>query len=228
MAVEHRARMMGRSTASREVVTNRRVNFTGYVPSDKNRRQIQYESLLERDYIQLIEADFGIESYQEQPEPLTWTDGERTYSTTFDFSLLRKDGRKILVEVKPLSKVIKHDLAELYGFARSAAKKSGYAEFELWTDREIRAMPRLCNAELVVSETTNYDDQAHLLAMRSAFREHGGPMTIRELRVASNLGPFSYRTVIRLIAKGELRSVDPCAVLDDKAILVRASSSDLS
>lgn len=140
---------MGRSVATRKVVTYRRDNFTGFVPSRKNSRVIQYESLLERDYIQLLEADPGVFAYSEQPTPLKWSDGVSSYETTFDFCVISNLRGKYLSEVKPLSKVIKHGLDVQYGYAREAAKTQGYDDLELWTEREIRAFPRLSSAELV-------------------------------------------------------------------------------
>jgi hypothetical protein len=61
---------MGRSIATRKVVTYRSGHFTGVVPSSKNNRVIQYESILERDYIQLVESDRDVKSYSEQPTPV--------------------------------------------------------------------------------------------------------------------------------------------------------------
>lgn len=218
MSVKNRAMKMGRSIASRKVVTYRSGHFTGFVPSSKNNRMIQYESILERDYIQLVESDLGVVRYTEQPTPLTWSDGFDDYTTTFDFEVERADGRRYLVEVKPISKVIKYRLDLLYGFARAAAKAKEYDEFELWTDRELKALPRLANAELLVSSVTTFEDQATVLAIRDAVSEignHSDRATIRELRSAANLGAKGYWAVIRLVAQGQLSPLDPLAPFDD-------------
>lgn len=222
MAITNFARLMGRSTASRKVVTYRKATFTGFYPSRKNNRMVQYESLLERDFIVLAEADPRIQTYTEQPSPLWWTDGVRTYRTTFDFAITLSGNRKYLVEVKPLEKVLKYSLDHLYGFARAAARKRGYTGLELWTDREIRAYPRLPNADLVAASRTSYVDLSHELAMRSAIAklaQQTKQFSIKSLRAASNLGAASFRMVIRLIAGGELLPVSQAAPLDDHALL---------
>jgi hypothetical protein len=216
---------MGRSIASRKVVTYRSGHFTGFVPSSKNSRMIQYESILERDYIQLVESDRDVVGYSEQPTPLDWSNGVEFFETTFDFRVERTDGRTYLVEVKPLSKVIKYRLDLLYGFARAAAKAKGYDDFELWTDRELKALPRLGNAELLVSSLTTFEDQATMLAIHSAVSEIGkcsDRATIRELRSVSNLGAEGYWAVVRLVARGQLIPLDPLAPLDDAAVLLIA------
>jgi hypothetical protein len=227
MTVVNRARHMGRSVATRKVVTYRSGHFTGYVPSTKNGRMIQYESILERDFIQLIEADRDVVSYSEQPTPLEWSDGYEFFKTTFDFCVERSDGRRYLVEVKPLSKVIKYRLDLLYGFARAAAKEAGYDEFELWTDRELKAMPRLLNAELQVASATTFEDESCLLTMLSTaseLRRRSDRTTVREMRAASNLGHAAYWAVIRMVARGQLVPLDPTAPLDDSAVLIFAGA----
>jgi hypothetical protein len=223
MSVKNRALKMGRSVSSRKVVTYRSGHFTGYVPSVKNERMIQYESILERDYIQLIETDREIISYSEQPVPLKWSDGIDHFVTTFDFKVERDGGREYLVEVKPLARVIKYRLDELYGYARAAAKAEGYDDFELWTDRELKALPRLPNAELLTSSKTTFEDQGAELAIQSAVSAIGKKSrhtTIRELRSVSKLGSRAYWSVIKMVARGELVPVDPAAPLDDNAIML--------
>ena len=57
MRVDTKATAVDPSIASRNVVTGSRDNFTGYFPSRKNARLIQYESLLAQRMISLMEAD---------------------------------------------------------------------------------------------------------------------------------------------------------------------------
>jgi len=228
MSVANRALKMGRSESTRKVVTYRSAHFTGYVPSVKNNRMIQYESILERDYIKLIEADRDVVGYNEQPKALTWSDGIDFYTTTFDFSVTTSASKKYLVEIKPLAKVIKYQLDVLYGYARAAAKTKGYDDLELWTDRELKAAPRLLNAELVSSGATTFESaetQRALLTAISAIRRISDRATVRELRAASNLGAAAYWAVIRMVARGQLIPVDRTVPLDDRAVLMIAGSN---
>jgi hypothetical protein len=98
---------MGRSVATRKVVTYRRDNFSGFVPTRKNGRVVPHESLLELDYIRLLESDPGVIAYSEQPTPLKWSDGVNSYETTFDFIVIGSFGSKHVCEIKSLRKVNK-------------------------------------------------------------------------------------------------------------------------
>lgn len=77
---------------------------TGLVPSMKNERSITYESLLERDYIYLLEFDDDVVSYLEQPLTIYYTDSNKSRRYTPDFLVVRKN-KKQLVEVKPYEKL---------------------------------------------------------------------------------------------------------------------------
>ncbi len=224
MSVETRVRAMGRSTSTRDITTGRRTNFTGYVPSKKNERLIVYESLNERDFIARLEDNTSVIRYDEQPPTLVWSDGTEIYETTFDFRYEDVDNRWTLAEVKPLKKVIKHNLIELYAYARAYALRAGYRGFELWTEREIRAMPQLANADAKMFQDTPYWDEEHLLAVSYAMRLAGGRLTIRELRNRSGLGENAYRAIIRLVARGDLAPERDDVLLDDNAVVVWSRS----
>lgn len=224
MSVRNRAERTKLSVSTRKVVTYRSGHFTGWVYSMKNKRMIQYESILERDYIMLAESDRAIQAYKEQV-PLAWKFGDEQFVTTFDFEVELPGERKYLVEIKPMSKVLKHGLTELYGHARAWAIKKGYIGLELWTDRELKALPRLANAELTVGCETSYQSEQNLLATRSAVSrllQRRDRFTIRELRAESNIGEHAYRAAIALITQGELVAADPDVALDDHAVLLAA------
>lgn len=225
MSVQTRAMHIGRSDASRKVVTYRSGHFTGFVPSRKNKDMVQYESILERDYIMLLEADGDVARYTEQPAAIEWSDGVDFHTTTFDFCVTLSSGKRYLVEVKPLAKVVKYGLDELYGYARAAAKDQGYDDLELWTDRELKAEPRLLNAVLVASATTTFESADVQLALLTAIREIRritSRVTVRELRAASKLGDAAYWAIVRMVARGQLIPAHRTAPLDDTAVLMFA------
>ncbi|ABE37264.1 hypothetical protein RPD_0024 [Rhodopseudomonas palustris BisB5] len=222
MVVRNKAAKITRSDATRRVVTYRSGHFTGYVASRKSSTVVQYESILERDFIYLLETDRDVLWFSEQPAPLKFSDGIAHHTWTLDFEIERSSGR-YLVEVKPLSKVKKYRLDVIYGFARAAAKASGYQNLELWTDRELKALPRLPNAEILVGSDTTYHDPAYDLALLSTIAEIAKVSertTVRELRSLSRLGPLSYRAVMRQIAIGGLIPADSTVFLGDDAILL--------
>lgn len=70
--------------------------------SNKLGREVLYESGLERDALAALEASSEIEWYQEQPISITyvWRGRERRYYP--DIIAALRDGRRLLIEVKPL------------------------------------------------------------------------------------------------------------------------------
>jgi len=184
MEIVTRATAVDPSKASRNVVTGSRDNFTGYFPSRKNGRLIQYESLLEQRMVRLMEADKHIVEYTDQPKAKEWRDGSyRTRCSTFDFEYVADDGTITIVEVKPWSRVQKKGLLEEFAFARFELGKQGY-NFELWTDRELNAGVRLANAEILSSSDTAFASDELLIRLRSAIFQLGDQATVAQLRYA--------------------------------------------
>lgn len=229
MDIHTRATAVDPSKASRNVVTGSRDNFTGYFPSRKNGRLIQYESLLEQRMIRLMEADKHIVEYTDQPTPKEWRDGSyRTRLSTFDFEYVADDGTFTIVEVKPWARVQKKGLLEEFAFARFELGKQGY-NFELWTDRELNAGVRLANAEIISSADTAFFSDELLLCLRSLIFQFGDRATVAQLRYAldSKAGTnFAWWGIARLIARGEFILCTPDAPLDDNAIVAAVRVSD--
>lgn len=217
------------SKASRNVVTGSRDNFTGYFPSRKNGRLIQYESLLEQRMVRLMEADKHIVEYTDQPKAKEWRDGSyRTRCSTFDFEYVADDGTVTIVEVKPWSRVQKKGLLEEFAFARFELGKQGY-NFELWTDRELNAGARLANAEILSSSDTAFSSDELLIRLRSAIFQLGDRATVAQLRYAldGEAGTnFAWWGIARLIARGEFILCTPDAPLDDNAVVAALRVSD--
>lgn len=230
MEIKTRAEAIDPSKASRNVVTGSRDNFTGYFPSRKNGRLIQYESLLEQRMIRLMEADKHIIEYTDQPKTKEWRDGSyRLRRSTFDFEYTADDGTFTIVEVKPWARVQKKGLLEEFAFARFELGKQGY-NFELWTDRELNAGVRLANAEILSSSDTAFSSDELLIRLRSAIFQMGDRATVAQLRdvLDGEAGTsFAWWGIARLIARGEFLLCTPDAPLDDNAIIsaIRVSAS---
>lgn len=230
MDIRTRAEAVDPSNASRNVVTGSRDNFTGYFPSRKNGKLIQYESLLEQRMVRLMEADRNIIKYTDQPDAMEWLDGSyRKRRSTFDFEYRSVDGSKTIVEVKPWARVLKKGLLEEFAFARFELGRQGY-NFELWTDRELNAGVRLANAEILSSSDTAFSSDELLLRLRSLIFQLGDRATVAQLRhgVDGAEGTnFAWWGIARLIARGEFVLCSPNAPLDDHAAVaaVRISSS---
>lgn len=113
---------------------------TGIYPSKKMQRNIQFESLLERDYIFLLEYDYDIQEYREQPVTIEYKFNNRIYKYTPDFEIIMNNGQKRLVEVKPYEKLkqILNDKKKRlkYDAAYTFCQKEGF-EFIIVTDKDI-------------------------------------------------------------------------------------------
>lgn len=231
MDVSHRTSISGghvsRSIALpahlRRIVTASKRTFHGYVPSAKpgnKYRLVGYESILERDFIQLVEDDKAVVRYDEQPGLFKWRNGINTYKYHPDFALFLDSGRRICVEIKPYSKMRDPLLVEAYEMIGEQIVSSGRFEaFQIWTDREIRDPVRLLNAEIRNSERRPYVDFDSDLAAQQALRDCGGRASVRRLRELSGLGAGAFRTIVRLIALGRISCVDATCLIEDGTIV---------
>ena len=217
MSLALRAAKMNRAKINPKIPARFQANFSGYFPSAKSERPVAYFNLIERDFIVLLEDDPAVKTYDEAPKPLKWSKGGQKFETAFEFSYRLSGERRILAAVKSSATVKKFELAELYCAARASARKKGYSDLKLFTEHEIRAMPRLANAEMKVFQQTPGDHGAHYRAVRSALRMGGGRMSLGCLRQRCGLGANAYRAIVWLVAEGTLAAADPDVLLDDDA-----------
>lgn len=209
----------------RNVVSGRRNTFTGYVPSSKEGndfRLVAYESILERDFIQLLEDDDDVLSYEDRSEAVLWTDAdgvERRYLP--DFDVVKRSGIRVCVEVKPFSRIERRNLLPLYEQVERYAVESGrFDRFEIWTDREIRRPIGLYNAELRNVGRLNRSGLACELSIRGALRSAGGRCTVADLRRGSNLEDEAFWAVVGSLARREIALENPRRPIDDDAIVL--------
>lgn len=125
---------------------------TGSFPSRKNNRLLNFESLLERDYMILLEFDDSVKSFEEQPVKIpVRVKGRRATNYVPDVLVNfhpgkgGKERKPLLVEVKPRRYLEKH--AEKYkpkfAAAKSYATERGW-EFRKFIEHDIRS-PLLAN-----------------------------------------------------------------------------------
>jgi hypothetical protein len=135
------------------------VNVTGVVASGRVARMVQFESLLERDLIRLMEFHPSVLDFEEQPITIEWWDAtEKPHRYTPDF-LIRFKGpgfirngstvKPWLVEVKTRSKLASQweNLKPRFQAAVREAAHQGWI-FHLITDSEIRT-PYLQNVNFL-------------------------------------------------------------------------------
>jgi hypothetical protein len=122
-------------------------NLIGKFPSLKMRRVVWYESLLERDYMYLLEIDSDVISYREQPGRIYYTLDGRCHRYTPDL-LVERRSEKQVVEVKLKKQAEKEEYRRLFRIARETCRRAGYV-FRVATEETIRLQPRLNGVKLL-------------------------------------------------------------------------------
>jgi hypothetical protein len=84
----------------RKVVPRRGRHIRGYFLSKKLNRMVAWESLLERDALLLMELSPGVLSYQEQPEEISYWDGQAICAYVPDLRVSLCNETSVLVEVQ--------------------------------------------------------------------------------------------------------------------------------
>jgi hypothetical protein len=123
--------------------------FIGKFPSFRLNLILFFESILERDFLYLLEFDhFDVVSFHDQPRRIRYRFNGKIYSYTPDFYVERKNKRQ-LVEVKPEQKAFDKKNRIRYEAASQACAREG-CEFIVATDTMIRIQPRLDNIKLLL------------------------------------------------------------------------------
>lgn len=119
----------------------------GKFPSLKNKKIVWFESLLERDFIYLIEFDKQIIRYEEQPFKIKYKLNQKSHSYTPDF-LIERQNKKQIIEVKPQIKTEKEEFIVFSSSMKKLLASEGY-EYLVVTDSTIRLQPKLSNIKLL-------------------------------------------------------------------------------
>lgn len=115
------------------------ISCTGYFASYKNKTQIAFESVLERDFYMLLEFDDSVVSYAEQPITINYTykDGSKRRYTP-DSVVTYKDGTQRYYEVKYANEIRENlELREKLEFLKSYFYDEHTLKFGIFTDEEI-------------------------------------------------------------------------------------------
>ena len=119
----------------------------GKFASVKTGRVAWYESLLERDYMYLLDYERDVSYWHEQPLRIRFSHGGKVHRYTPDLEVHRAS-QKQLIEVKPKHQVDSGKWDVLFSAASSVCEQEGY-EFLVVTDEIIREEPRLENVKLL-------------------------------------------------------------------------------
>ena len=130
-------------------VSNRGGNIIGRFPSLKMGRMIAFESLLERDFIYLLDYEAQVERFEEQPLTIEYRHEDQTLHYTPDFHLIEA-GQSVLVECKPDHFIDTEENRRKFAVAREWCVNTGW-EFRVVTDHQVRAGWRLAEYQTIDS-----------------------------------------------------------------------------
>lgn len=126
---------------------------------------IEYQSLIERDCVCLLDFDKEVTSIEAQPFTIPFVDQngkKRRYTPDY---LCVRNGRSVLIECKPASKV-EHEHTKRQIYAGRLWCANNDAEFELVTDEQLRDGYLLKNVKLLMQyarHIVNENTQERLL-----------------------------------------------------------------
>jgi hypothetical protein len=128
-------------------VSNRGGNIIGRFPSLKLARMVAFESLLERDFIYLLDFEADISWFAEQPLTISYQHKEKLYHYTPDFHII-KDGQHLLIECKPQKFIGKADNQRKFSAAQAWCAAKNW-QFQVVSDVELRQNYRVHNVKLL-------------------------------------------------------------------------------
>jgi TnsA endonuclease N terminal len=188
----------------------------GKFPSLKAGRNVWWESLLERDYIHLLEFDSDVTKYEEQPVRVAYPFEGRVRHYTPDFLVERKDGRRIIVEVKSKEKASTEEFRLFLLAVAPVIQKLGY-EFLVATEEMIRVEPLLENIKILWGYSRIPFFSRHQVLCRKFLRENDGA-SIADLACALFDKGVTLPVIYSLVYRGAL-SVDLNLPLDPSSIV---------
>jgi hypothetical protein len=161
-------------------VSNRGGNTIGRFPSTKMGRMIAFESLLERDFIYLLEYEPDVEWFEEQPLKIEYLYEAKHLHYTPDFHLLGCGGRHELVECKPERFIETEENCRKFAVAQEWCERKGWG-FRVVTDQDVRRGFRLQNVKLLARYARQKVDITIRSQIHTLLQTTQTPLSIRDL-----------------------------------------------
>lgn len=128
-------------------VSNRGGNIIGHFPSHKLGRMVAFESLLERDFIYLLDYEPDVERFSEQPLVIRYQYAGKQCQYTPDFHVLYR-GHNLLFECKPTQFLDDPDNRVKFEAARLWCQERRWV-FDIATDEHLASNWRIKNIKLL-------------------------------------------------------------------------------
>lgn len=154
----------------------------GHFPSLKMRRMVAFESLIEQDFLYILDYEQEVITFAEQPIRLEylWQGKTRHYTPDFHVVWLAGEG---LVECKPRQFVASDENQRKFKAADDWCKNQGW-KFLVVTDEELRAGYRLKNIKLLTRYARTVVAPEMIPSILQRISSNGAPITLLE---AANL-----------------------------------------
>lgn len=163
-------------------VSGRGRNMIGHFPSLKMRRMVAFESLIEQDFLYILDYEQDVITFAEQPVRIEYEWQGKILHYTPDFHVVRLGGRG-LVECKPQSLVASEENQRKFKVAVEWCRKKDWS-FEVVTDQALRAGHRLNNIKLLTRYARSSADPVVLRGILENLASKPFPITLLE---AANL-----------------------------------------
>lgn len=160
-------------------VSNRGGNVIGRFPSTKQGRMIAFESLLERDFIYLLDYDPAVEWFEEQPLRIEYQHETKTLHYTPDFHVVER-GKHVLVECKPERFVDTEENNRKFAAAREWCGEQNW-EFRVVTEQSVRTGFRLQNIKLLAQYARQKVDMVMRSQIHTCLQDMQPAASIRDL-----------------------------------------------
>jgi hypothetical protein len=153
--------------------------WIGKFPSLKLGRMVGYQSLIERDFIYLLDFDATVTMYAEQPLSLYYKDGSKQRRYTPDFSFSYND-QTYLIECKHHAFTQPEENQVKWAAAKQWCHENG-ARFIVVTEVEIRGGHRLENVKLLTDYARYVVDEPTKIAILAAVSTTAAPLRVADL-----------------------------------------------
>jgi hypothetical protein len=163
-------------------VSNRGRNVIGRFPSIKMGRMIAFESLLERDFIYLIDYELSVGWFEEQPLTIAYQHEGKVLHYTPDFHLVECQ-RHVVVECKPECFVESAENQRKFAAAQEWCEGLGW-EFRIITDRQVCSGFRLQNIKFLTRYARLKMDPVLCSQIQAFLQETQATPSIQELAEA--------------------------------------------
>ncbi len=157
---------------ARKIKASKKGSFRGFSPSRKCDEMVAWESLLEKDFIKVLDFDPSIEQIQSQPRKIEYRYKGKLHHYVPDFLAITRDKHSILFEVKPEEKVNDEENKVKFEVGKIYCKSKGW-EFQVVNEADIRKGYLIQNLDLIRKVDERSTKQSTIMQIYDFIKENG-------------------------------------------------------